>query len=501
MTSATRTSNPAGPLRPRPFHFDGLAVGQAERGTAPGSGDTGDMGPCDVLVVFDLSGTDPATLAECLAGAGRRIGRDGVLLLAVPNRFGLRFWSGCPEPSTGRLFTTLAGAGALAAPPSPALEAQRFVSRHELSEAIAHAGLFALEWFFAFLDEGEAGAIQTLVSEQLVRAAPGLAAELASSRPSSDHLRPRLDLFPEALVYRELAHAGLFAEFASHFLVAASARSAPAGSMIWPRLRPPAPEIGWHFAAGRREPVATVFALAGSGISVSKRQIAPGATVEPGDFVWMAPECAPLAPGEPLRLRLQEHLLAGGSERFQAEFAEFFAAIRERFGAGELLAEEALDAILTNAVRDEQGFFRLFDLEWRARAGVPASWWILRNVFACIEMRGPGWPGVATGAALYDRLCQSLGISPCLAADLAREAEFAAAVRRAQRSDLESELAAALARPWPVPVALGLGTAELRSTVELASAHEQLIAEYRKLEAWATDLDARLRRGRDAPQP
>ncbi|MEO8195551.1 MAG: hypothetical protein ABI689_02390 [Thermoanaerobaculia bacterium] len=488
MISTNQKSQPAGSALLQSFRFNGLEVG--EWCALPPPGGSG-LPPCDVLLALDFAGSVGGSLADRLADARQRLGTDGVLLLALPNRFGLRFWSGCPEPATGRLFATLTGPGAMPAAAAEAAGRPRsFVSRRELAEALAEAGFTALEWFFAVPQGAEARRSGSLISEQLVAAAPELAADLASAQPSADALRPRLDLFPEALVYRELARAGLFAEFANYFLVAAAPSPATPGSSIWPRLRPSAAEVGWHFAAERRQPIATVFERGAEGITVGKCRTDGGADPgvnAAGAYVWSAPERTTLAPGEPLRLRLQEHLVASRNEPFLDEFVRFAAAIRERFGGGEDLAAEALDATLVNATRDQGGVYHLFDLEWRAPAGVPLSWWLLRNVLSLLEMRGPRFAQVATGADLYATLCQRLAIVPRLAVDLAREAEFGAAARNLSPESGMARLTGALEQPWPVPVALGLDTAELRSAFELGAAHQQLVADYHKLELWAEE--------------
>jgi hypothetical protein len=515
MIQSIRTSHPAASSLLRNFRFDGLRLGGMERLSAGsgagegegnfvtegaagiGHGQDGAVGDCDVFLAIDFAGEAGPSLSERLATARRRIGSDGVLLLALPNRFALRFWSGCPEPASGLLFATLAASGSGLKGGAATDRPRLYVSRSELAEALASSGLVALEWFFAVPNESGSDDSGTLISERLVAAAPTLAAELASSRPSADRLRPRLDLFPEDLVARELARSGLFGEFASHFLVAAG--SSPAspgapGATVWPRLRPPAGEIGWHFSPGRRHAVATVFELeAGGGISVAKRSGGEAAGEDYGAFTWSAPGRAPIAPGEPMRLRLQEHLVAGRRDAFLADLAGLLGAVRQRFAAGqasksEIFKGEALDAILTNATREETGPIHLFDLEWSSTHGIGASWWILRNALACIAMRGPAFEGVANVAELYECLCRELGVVPQLEADLAHELEFATAVRSSEASDLATIFARALSQPWPVPVSLGLDTAELRATLEFAGAHQQLVADFRRLESWTVEL-------------
>lgn len=495
MISANTTSVSAGTSLLGAFRFEGLDVALSG---GPAAAAAESRASCDALLAIDLDGSAGVALGTLLADARSRLGTSGVLLLALPNRFALRFWSGCPEPGSGRLFATLAGAEASSVPAAPADVARHFVSRRELEAALESAGLAALEWFFAVPDAAGTGESGTLIAERLVTAAPELAAELAWARPSADRLRPRLDLFTEALVGRELSRAGLFGEFASHFLVAAAASEALPGATVWPRLRPPEVEVGWHCAAGRREAVTTVFELGPGGLTVGKRRARGAAAANPAEpidqhgFLWKAPPRSPLAPGEPLRLRLQTHLVASRSEAFLDEFAALFAAVQERFQppASALQAElagEALDALMTNATRDASGAIHFFDLEWQAPAGIAASWWILRNVAAALDLRGRRWPQVASGAELYAKLCERLGVAPSLEADLARESGFGAAVRQAA-ADEHSALASALAAPWPVAVAQGLDSSALRAALDLATAHQELVASYRRLEAWAMEV-------------
>jgi GT2 family glycosyltransferase len=486
-------------LRFRPFRLDGLeaerldiaSARSAESPAAPGESR-------DVLLWLDFAGRGAGSLAaftERLVEALPRLRPQGVVLVALPNRFGLRFWSGCPEPGTGRLFSPLTE---LSETLDPGDGPPLLVSRRDLESALSRAGLVALEWFHPVVDaaevEGAGAQPGSLLSERLIALAPEVAAELATARPAADPVRPRLDLFPEPLAARGLARAGLLADFADYFLVAAAAS---AHADVWTRLRPPVQQLAWHFAADRREPTETVFELDESGaVTVRKRRLEARPSPATHEFVWNGQAGEPLAAGGALRLRFLDHLMRGGSDAFADEFAAFFAFIQARYGRGGRLSGVALDALLTNATREPGGDHHLFDLEWSAREEIAPSWWILRNVLACLDMRGPAMGGVPTAAALYESLCARLGVGAQLAADLASEAAFAAAVR-ASRPELHAEaIAQALARPWPVPVVAGGDAAGLRDAVQLELVHRQLVADYRKLESWATELHEELERTR-----
>ena len=224
---------------------------------------------------------------------------------------------------------------------------------------------------------------------------------------------------------------------------------------------------------------------------MSKR-LCNGETSSPsGEFSWEAQPGTPLAPGEPFRLRLEEHLVAGRGEHFLGDLCSFFDFIRARFGRDRDLEGEALDAIARNATRDEHGAFHLFDLEWRARSGVPVSWWILRNVLSCVEMRGSPIPDLPHGRALYEALCARLGAGPQLAGRPRTRGRSGR--RRAQHcarggGPRASPPSSKGRGPFRSP--LGLEDANLGFGSELATAHRRLIADYQQLESWAMQLQA-----------
>ncbi|MEO8274984.1 MAG: glycosyltransferase family 2 protein [Thermoanaerobaculia bacterium] len=482
----------------RPFRFEGLRTATLRGATElrDGAGGSPGSSTCDVALCVDLAGASVASLAELVVRAARDLASSGVLLLAVPNRFGLRFWSGSPEPGTGQLFTPLIGAGS----ESPG----RAVSMFEVESALGAADLRILERFYPTGARAGDASSGSLLSESFLLAAPAVAASILTGSPSADPERPRLDLFSEVLVGRTLALSGRLADFANYFLVAASRDPA---SPIWTQLRPPTAEIGWHFSSERRDPVATIFERAAPQPTLSsehpaislaetitvRKERGPSASKAPDVFSWTGRDRTELATGELLRDRLHAHLALGRAESFFRELLEFAAFIRERFGLDEGAGDDtldgsALDAIHSNATRDDAGTFHLFDLEWRAPAPVALSWWILRNVVGCLEMRGQPVPGAQTGAALYATLCRKLGVVANLEADLAREVEFAASVRTTDAGSVSMSTVAALAAPWPVASLQATASLSLAETVSAAAAHQSLVATYNRIETWSAEV-------------
>lgn len=413
-----------------------------------------------------------------LARAASWLAPGGLLLLAIENRLGLKFWTGATEEHTGRLFDGIAG--------YRLGRSERTFSRLELTQLLARAGLTPREWLFPFPDYKLPVSV---LAEGLVSADPELAAELAASRAFLDPARSRLDLVPDPLALAGAARAGLLAELANSFLVLAAREPEP---RVWHLLRRGGAEIGWHFALDRRERVRTVFSSDGDTLSVGKRlesgAIGPLALdARLAGLRWEGHAARPVERGASWRLRLLRRIAFGEEREGLDELAGFVDGLLHRFARGAAEVDgAALDATVANALRSPSGETRLFDLEWRLEGPLPASWLLLRNVLALAGAQGRFPLAAGTLRELHRALGERLALPVSPDEDLTREIDFAAAVRSTPRERLERELATLLAAPFPGPTLLGAppdaGTAD-------TGEHERLEHEYRRLEEHARSLE------------
>lgn len=143
-----------------------------------------------------------------LASLGSKLSDDGVLLLAIENKIGLKYWLGSPEDHSGRLYDGIHG--------YPLPQTPVTFSRNELQGLLAEAGFSHCDFYYCFPDYKFPSVI--------VSDLPGddsLALHNWIDTPFAQHGLRRNYTAHDALVLRTMNNAGLLREFANSFLVAA----------------------------------------------------------------------------------------------------------------------------------------------------------------------------------------------------------------------------------------------------------------------------------------
>lgn len=361
-----------------------------------------------------LEGKSPA---ETFFGLAQRFLKpDGVLVLAIENKLGMKYWSGSAEDHTGRLFDGICG--------YPETPTPRTFSRKELAELFQNAGFSELKQFFPFPDYKLA---VSLMGEELIDLAPELAKELATQQAFVNGGLPQTQFFPNLLALETLTKAGLLKDFSNSFLFVGSRQK---DSAVLHRLLPR--ELAWHYSLRRKIPIQTVFEKTDSpSLMARKRPLAAVSQKDEvllGDYRWSSLGNQPVVEGASLRSQLLRHAYYGQWDRFTGRLLEFLRWGKQHYSDGEGLKSEAVDLVFSNVLVVETGF-QAFDLEWSSTNRIPMSWWISRNVFQLgREKLALGGCGFTTLSDLYSHLCTELGVRPDLESDLQREADFQATV-------------------------------------------------------------------------
>jgi SAM-dependent methyltransferase len=369
---------------------------------------------------------------------------DGVLLVAIENQLGLKYWSGAVEDHTSRIFDGITGYSR-----SPSA---RTFSRSELRELLDRSGLAQIDEFYPFPDYKLPSAILT---PELLEAHADVAAELATSRPFESYGLDRTLLFPEALAATTIARAGLLHELANSFLFMASRDGAGATRARLLRNVTSEEQQGWYYALERRIPVRTSFGADGQ---VRRRVLYASDEAAPRDFafadrvVHWSPVVDEILTGQTLRHRLVSRAWQGEWSLLVDEFHDFVTFSRERWAVGgdaKVMDGGAIDAILSNAIPTRDGF-ALFDLEWRLEGSLPVSWFVLRNVLALVPDEAIFHREAPFGrfSELYEQLCQRSEVSPQLRADLEMELDFKAAATTHDREKIRRAHEAVLDRKF-----------------------------------------------------
>jgi GT2 family glycosyltransferase/SAM-dependent methyltransferase len=373
----------------------------------------------------------------------------GVLVVAIENALGLKYWNGSAEDHRATLFD-----GVVGYPDSPT---PRTFSRKALTELVEKADFPQIDTFYPFPDYKVP---TTIVSAPLFEKAPELSAELATVEPYGDYLgfQP-VKYFSDTLAAHNLSQAGLLADFSNSFLfVASSSEGSPTRKHFLTRSLQEN-ELAWHYGHARRDPTQTIFFqdLRSESILVQKTGLYSSqskrtyAVEGVGKVEWNALGPEPLQQGVSLRLLLARHAYFGEWNDFLALFLAFLKWSMRRAAKDGGLEGRSLDGIYANArlpegVKYSTGEiptdFALFDEEWRLDGTLPASWFVFRNVFNLVrekELFNTSAP-FGSFSELYDRCCKELGVVACLTKDLEKEASLQAATRWESKERHASQL-------------------------------------------------------------
>lgn len=340
---------------------------------------------------------------------------DGVVVIAIENQLGLKYWAGCAEDHRGTLFDGLTG--------YPDTPTARTFSRKELTQILVRGGFSHSRFFYPFPDYK----IPTsMVSHELAFEHSEFAASLACFQPFEHYGKPPVRLFPTPLVAGTLAQAGLLAELSNSFLLfAAQDVQSPTLQQLTGHLDEGAK--AWHFSLHRAIPTQTVFQSTPDGLTVQKSPLLsiPRTEISSAQFEWTCPGPSLVEKGPELRLSLLRSAYFQDWTGWQQRWMEFMYWSCEHWNNREGSLEGlALDAHFGNAARTSSAF-SVFDLEWKSRTPIPRSWFVFRNILNLWRDRevfaGGPW---ATFLDLYRWTCSQLKVPDSLESDLALECAF-----------------------------------------------------------------------------
>lgn len=363
----------------------------------------------------------------------------GVLLIAIENRLGLKYWAGAAEDHTSRPFDGICGYGFSDSP--------RTFSRKRLLEMLERCGYPRTEEYFPWPDYKLPTAV---LSGEFMRNHPTVAAELAAEQQTRDP-RPSPQLFPESLAMLHLSGEGDLADFSNSFLVLASPDPE---SAIMAKLITRTSELGevaWHYSQSRRIPMETRFVESPEGLLVQKVPEISGDAL--GAELKSDLVCEPAYAGYRLSTWLTTRAYFGRVDQFDGDLERFLRWSLKYWAADRgRLRPEALDALATNTVIDGDDY-RLFDLEWKWTGPFPQSWFIFRNVYVLRRSLSTfAEPRRSNLRSWYEKLCGDLGVKADFERDIQLDADFHFRVADApDRGSVEVAIRAVMEAPINPP--------------------------------------------------
>ncbi len=319
---------------------------------------------------------DPVGAAlDNLRIARRALRRDGLLVLAIENRLGLKYLNGAREDHSGKQFEGVQG--------YPHATSAVTFSAHELRGMLAGAGFGDVGVYLPYPDYKLA---TTIVNAKHAGPDSGVHNWLPATAPDRGTARTAA-LFHESLAQRELGRAGLLAELANSFLILAYAGERDRSDVrhglqtAW-RAR--------HYALGRRRGMQKRVTIGPPGDDVVRNEPVLG-QASSGGAGALAQRLVDetMQAGELLVFDVHDAIAGTGfGEPFLSLLARHRDWLVQEFATGwvdqtgiPLLDGESFDAAWWNIVRATDGHWQRIDREWRFRMPIPLDYVVWRTLF------------------------------------------------------------------------------------------------------------------------
>jgi hypothetical protein len=322
-------------------------------------------------------GTRRQACLELLRKIRCSLGNDGVLLVAIENRLGAKYWAGCGEDHSTRLFD-----GLLGYPDDTPIT----FSRVELEVLLREAGFGSQQFYHLHPDYK----LPTTVIREVENLGVVSPHQWMQSF-AEDYMNPREYLMPDPLLMKSVEEAGLLWQYSNSFLVLCSPSKDAVLAEDW--------IIKKFSNSSRPELHHTITLVEREGsLRVERAPMRRGESpVDLGDYEYA------LADGEyvPGSLLVMEAYAALVSqhwfERLTGLCREILQAARSRFGADaaldqglyDVLDGSALDLTFWNVIRRADGSLSFIDTKWTRKEPVPTDYLLFRNLYFVLSTGSP----------------------------------------------------------------------------------------------------------------
>lgn len=325
-----------------------------------------------------IHSNDP--LRACLRHARTFLAEGGRLILAIENKFGLKYFNGCSEDHLGIAYYGING---LYDTHEPAT-----LGRHELARLLDEAGFPAQEFFYPFPDYK----LPTLVlSEGALEDSRLNVADLLIHKDGRNYPETSCRAFSESLAWRGATANHLLPDLANSFLVLAGMRKDDCSHSDW---------LAKLYSRDRRVPCfqleSTIAPDTDTALTVRKRKtFLQSSMVENGWLGHVVADSAYL-PGKLLVGRILEAMAREVClDDLVGCFAPWLDYLLDHTQAGEqseyLLPGNFIDCLPANLILSSKEEICYIDAEWVSNVPIDLAWVILRGVFSslsfCFENR------------------------------------------------------------------------------------------------------------------
>ena len=342
--------------------------------------DTYDLATLVGVLEYMSAGPDMTRRQACLQLLRKirhSLREEGMLILAMENRLGAKYWAGCGEDHTTRLFDGLLG--------YPDDTPVTF-SRNELETLLREAG-FEYQQFYHLHPDYKLPAT-------VIREVPDLgrvSAHQWTQQFAQDYINPREYFVPDPLLMKSLEDAGLTWQFSNSFLVLCSQSDEVALAENW---------LVKKFSNSSRPELHHTVTLAerDGKLRVERTPIRGGKSLNMlGDYEYSLSD-GDYLPGSLLMVEAYEALMSQQwFERLTTLCDQLLAAARSEFGADTALGHEdydsldgrALDFTFWNVIRREDGPLTSIDSKWKHKGPLAADYVLFRSLFFLLSAGSP----------------------------------------------------------------------------------------------------------------
>lgn len=316
------------------------------------------------------AGVDPVD--ALLDRARQFLKPQGVLIVAIENQLGLKYFSGYAEDHTNQLMQGIED--------RYSMEGVVTFGRVELSQRLQASGFAEQRWWFPFPDYK----LPTLLlSESLLMQDRAIdIAPLLSSALAADAQHPELSLFSLELASQAISRNKLFGELSNSFLVIAGAQ----------KIECPQDILGYHYAADRRAVWSKMltFAAVEGEVRVRSNHLYPQARLTHNiPLSLMLSEDEPFIKGEHWQQKLCQIVNQPGwtLEELTIWTKVWLEAFLRQAGlnssptADTLVPGDLLDALPRNLIIKQDGTPIFIDQEWCLQHSIEFGYIVFRALF------------------------------------------------------------------------------------------------------------------------
>lgn len=313
-----------------------------------------------------VAGDDP--ILAILAHANSLLKEGGVLVVAIENQLGLKYFSGCNEDHTGVPFFGINGLYGKTGPVT--------FGRRVLADKLKQAGFPSQAFFYPFPDYKLPGLI---LSESALLDNRLNVADLLIYNSGCDYPETYHRTFAEDLAWRAVIDNHLLADLANSFLVCACSEETTLVPPVW---------LAKLYSRGNRlacyQIESSIEQETDVGLTVRKRRIFSDAQ-SPNGWLSHAAHSSPYLSGDLLAGKIRKMMACeAGLEELAVCFAPWLRLLLSHSSsgstAGTTLPGEFVDCIPANIIISPSGEVHYFDSEWVSNAPIPLAWIVVRGV-------------------------------------------------------------------------------------------------------------------------